>query len=110
MNLASSSISVIALGGELELSRRNEVREALTLDGAPAAVLLDFSDVTYADSTTLAELLRFHREASTANVRVALLVKSKQFARVIEYAGLDGAFNLFDRRSSALSYLGGAKG
>jgi len=110
MNLTSSSIAVIALDGELELSRRKEVREALNLDGPPSAVLLDFSAVTYADSSTLAELFRFHQEASAANVRVALLVKSKQFARVIEYAGLEGAFQLFDRRSSALSYLGGAPG
>jgi len=79
-------------------------------NGAPSAVLLDFADVNYADSTTLAELLRFHQEASAANVKVALLVKSKQFARVIEYAGLGGAFELFDRRSSALSYLAGVQG
>jgi anti-anti-sigma factor len=106
MSLSSSSITVIALSGELELSRRDEVRDALKLNSTQTAVLIDFSNVTYADSTTLAELLRFYTDAMSAGIRVALLIKSKQFARVIEYAGLGEAFKLFEHRSDALSYLG----
>lgn len=102
----SSSISVVSLRGELELSRKDEICRALTLSGTESAVLVDFSDVSYADSTALAELLRFYRQAMQASVTVALLIKSKQFARVIEYAGLGEAFQVFGDRSSALSYLG----
>ena len=108
--IPSSSITVISLGGELELSRKNEIQHALRLNGRETAVLIDFSDVTYADSTTLAELLRFYSQALQSHVTVALLIKSQQFARVIEYAGLQEAFQVFHDRSAALSYLGNPHG
>ena len=106
----SSSITVIALSGELELSRKAEIQRALQLHGREMAVLIDFSDVSYADSTALAELLRYFSEATKAHVAVALLIKSVQFARVIEYAGLAEAFQVFRDRSAALNYLGKSHG
>jgi anti-anti-sigma regulatory factor len=45
------------LAGELEISRKREMRDALALSESARAVLLDLSDVTYADSTALTELL-----------------------------------------------------
>lgn len=103
------SITVIRLGGELELSRKTEIRAALRLGGMESAVLIDFADVTYADSTALSELLRFYAESLKAKIPVAVLIKSKQFARVIEYAGLGEAFKIFEDRSAALNYLGNAR-
>ena len=105
----SPSISVIHLSGELELSRKIEIRDALRLRGSESAILVDFSEVTYADSTALAELLRFYAESVKAKIPVAVLIKSRQFARVIEYAGLANAFRIFEDRSEALQYLGAAR-
>ncbi len=100
------SIAVIALSGELEISRKTEIRTALQLNEAARAVLIDCSAVSYADSTALAELMRFHSEADTRGVSVAILIGNKQFARLLEYAGLAGAFAVFESRGAALSYLG----
>ncbi len=60
--LMSKSIAVIRLSGELEIGRRAEIAQALVVSGNEAAVLLDFSEVTYADSTSLAEMLRFRED------------------------------------------------
>ncbi|MDQ2909252.1 MAG: STAS domain-containing protein [Candidatus Eremiobacteraeota bacterium] len=103
--MSSQSLAVIRLEGELEISRRDEIARALQLDGSERGILLDFSDVTYADSTTLAELLRFRADAERLGVPVAILIASKQFARLIQYAGLSAAFEIFGERSAALTYL-----
>lgn len=101
----SSSIGVVRLTGELEIGRRAEIATALVLAGNESGVLLDFSEVTYADSTTLAEMLRFRDEAATAGIPVAIVIGSKQFARLIEYAGLAHAFRIFEDRGEALTDL-----
>jgi anti-anti-sigma factor len=104
----SKSIAVIRLTGELEIGRRDEIAQALVINGNESGVLLDFCDVSYADSTSLAELLRFRDEAARHNVPVAIVTGSKQFARLIQYAGLSHAFRIFDNRAEALTDLSGA--
>jgi len=101
----STSIAVIRLAGELEVGRKAEIAGALTLGGNEAAVLLDFSEVSYADSTTLTEMLRFRDEAAGAGIPVAIVIGSKQFARLIQYAGLAAAFRIFENRGEALTEL-----
>jgi anti-anti-sigma factor len=104
------SIAVIKLSGELEIGRKDEIRAALKMPAGATAVLMDFGEITYADSTALAELLRFRAEAESAGVRVAIVtgVANQQFARLITYAGLQEAFAVFEARAAALNYLGGA--
>ncbi len=105
-----SSYDVVTLAGELDVSRRPEVVAALGQASGGRGVLLDLSDVTYADSTVIAELLRFRNEANVRGRRVALLSGSPQLARLLEYAGLSKAFALFDDRGTALTYLSGTSG
>jgi anti-anti-sigma factor len=103
------SIAVIALSGELEIGRKVEIRDTLQMVESATSVLIDFSEVTYADSTALAELMRFRSEADTRNVSVAILVGHRQFSRLLEYAGLSQTFAVFDSRAAALSYLASPK-
>ena len=99
------TVSVIRLTGELEIGRKAEMRDSLRLAGDEQSVLVDFSEVTYADSATLAELVRFHNEAEKAGVPVAIVVGDQRFTRLLQYAGLAEAFAVFDDRSSALTFL-----
>ncbi len=101
----NKSITVIRLTGELEIGRRDEIAALLVVSGSEAGILLDFSDVSYADSTSLAELLRFRDDADKQNVPVAIVIGSKQFARLIQYAGLGHAFRIFENRAEALMDL-----
>jgi anti-anti-sigma factor len=97
--------TVVTLAGELDIARRKEMAAALRLRGGEHAVLLDLDAVTYADSTALSELLRFRGEAETAGVRLALLIGSRQLARIVQYAALRGVFAIFEDRAAALRYL-----
>jgi len=104
----SDSIKTIRLSGELEIGRKDEIREALRRSPGDRAILVDLSDVTYADSVALTELLRFCVASSRDAIPVALVVRTPQFARVVEYAGLAAAFKIFSDSDAALTYLGQA--
>ena len=97
--------AVVRLSGELDVSRKDELRSALQMALQAPSVLLDLADVTYADSTALVELLHFCSDLKDADVPVALLIEAPQFARLIKYAGLDQVFAVFDERDAAVAYL-----
>ena len=98
-------ITVIRLDGELEISRKDEIRTALAGGNEAEAVLLDLSQVTYADSIALTELLRFCAEALREKRPVALVIQTPQFARVVQYAELADAFTIFGDERKARAYL-----
>jgi anti-anti-sigma factor len=100
-----AGVSVIRLDGELEIGRKDELARLLQLKGTESSVLVDCSSVTYADSTALAELLRFRADAQARAVSLAVLIESRQFARIVQYAGLAEAFAIFENRPDALAYL-----
>lgn len=102
-----SSYDVVRLDGELDVSRRAEVVAMLRQASGGRSVLIDLSSVSYADSTVIAELLRFRNEANAQGRRIALLSGSPQLVRLLEYAGLSRAFALFQDRGAALTYLAG---
>src|ERR1700683_4125556 len=98
-------IQTIRLAGELDLSRKREIRDAFAFSNGTRAVLLDLSEVVYADSTALTELLRFCATAQGANVPIAIVIAAPQFLRLVQYAGLATAFKIFQDRGEALQYL-----
>jgi anti-anti-sigma factor len=102
----ASMLAVVTMSGELDISRRAEMRLTFRIDGDPAGVLVDLSAVTYADSSAISELLRFRRELGLRGLPVALLIDSPQFRRLLEYAGVGDAFAVFEERAAALTYLG----
>jgi anti-anti-sigma factor len=91
--------------GELDLSRKREIRDAFVLSKGARGVLLDLSEVVYADSTALTELLRFCAMAQGANIPLAIVIAAPQFLRIVQYAGLATAFKIFSERDDALRYL-----
>jgi anti-anti-sigma factor len=98
-------IQTIQLAGELDLSRKREIRDAFAFSNDARAVLLDLSEVVYADSTALTELLRFCAMARGANIPIAIVIAAPQFLRLVQYAGLATAFKVFHDRGEALQYL-----
>ncbi|HKU81199.1 MAG TPA: STAS domain-containing protein, partial [Candidatus Tumulicola sp.] len=103
--VSAAGVSVVRLAGELEIGRKAEIRDALQLRGSERSVLIDFSQVTYADSTALAELLRFRADAQRREIPIAVLVGSPQLDRIVQYAGLSQAIPIFHERSEALAHL-----
>ncbi len=101
----SDPIKTICFSGELDIARKQEIRNALAASDDAPDVLLDLGEVTYADSIALTELLRFCVNAERDGRPVALVIRTPQFARLIQYAGLASAFKIFDDNAAALEYL-----
>jgi anti-anti-sigma factor len=100
-----SSPDIIKLVGELDIGRREEVRRALQVDGPGPGILVDFFEISYTDSTIIAQLLCFYNDARAAERRVAILIGCPQFDRILQYAGLSEVFPIFTDRTAALNYL-----
>lgn len=100
-----AAIETIRLSGELEISRKHEIRGAFNASPGAKAVLVDLSEVTYADSTALTELLRFCVTAQHEELPIVVVIRTRQFARLVQYAGLGNAFKIFDDYGEALAYL-----
>lgn len=98
-------IKTIRFSGELEISRKNEIRQALCRTDEDRAVLIDLAEVTYADSVALTELLRFCVDSQRDAIPVALVIQTPQLARVVQYAGLATAFKTFDDVGAAAAHL-----
>ena len=101
----SDPIKTICFSGELDIARKDEIRDALAAPDGGSPVLLDIAEVTYADSIALTELLRFCITAQHDGRPVALVIQTPQFARLIQYAGLASAFKIFHDNEEALHYL-----
>jgi anti-anti-sigma factor len=100
-----STFEVIKLVGELDVARKEELHAALVIPPSARAILLDMSEVSYADSTALTEMLRFSALAERERVPVAIVATSPQLNRIISYAGLNEVFKIFADRGEALRYL-----
>ena len=103
--MSQAAVKVIRLSGELEIGRKDEIRQNLFASAEPGPIMLDLSEVTYADSIALTELLRFCADAQRERRPVAFVIQTPQFARLIEYAGLATVFKVFSDRADAIAYL-----
>jgi anti-anti-sigma factor len=101
-------IATIRLTGELEINRKAEIRHALTFSENARGAVIDLSEVTYADSTALTELLRFCAGLQRDEVPVAVVIRTPQLSRLVQYAGLSSAFKIFNDIEKARRYVAAA--
>jgi anti-sigma B factor antagonist len=82
--------------GEVEVFTAPQVVEAfdLALQDRPAWLVLDLSDVTFADSTGVAALIRCRRKAAAANVEMSLACGDGPVGRLLNATGLAQVFSL----------------
>jgi anti-anti-sigma factor len=89
--------SEIVLEGELDLATRPTLDEALETamwPGPVATLLVDLTEVTFADSTTLAWLLAAHDRAQSAATRFLAVVGPGPVRTLLELTGLYGRFKV----------------
>lgn len=94
---------VIALNGEWDIYRREELRKLFRAAYEAVTAILDLSAVSYADSTVLSELvqLRKHREAQ--DLPPVALVPSPQFERVLSITRMDRLWPCYPSVEAALA-------
>lgn len=101
------SLWIVGLHGEHDLSTVAHLRDELAALFAEATTLVvDLSDATFIDSSVVRELiLAQQRVDEDDQEQLAIIAPQEGFpARVIELAGADRLFCLFERRADALRW------
>jgi anti-sigma B factor antagonist len=98
---------VIALGGEVDLYTAPEFKQQLleVIRQGAKDVVVDFSDTTFIDSTTLGVLVGGVKRLRTNDGRLSLVCSDRNITKIFEITGLDRVFTIYGSRDEALSQL-----
>jgi anti-sigma B factor antagonist len=101
---------VIALAGEVDLYTAPEFKQQLLDVIAKGAkdVVVDFSDTTFIDSTTLGVLVGGVKRLRSGDGQLSLVCNDRNITKIFEITGLDRVFTIHGTREEALSAIGSA--
>jgi anti-sigma B factor antagonist len=102
---------VIELGGEIDLYTAPEFKERMAeiIDEGKTRVVVDLSQATFIDSTTLGVLVGGVKRLRPAGGSLALVCADENITKIFEITGLDRVFPIHESRDEALSEVGSAE-
>jgi anti-sigma B factor antagonist len=101
---------VIALAGEVDLYTAPEFKQQLLDVIAQGAkdVVVDLSETTFIDSTTLGVLVGGVKRLRTNDGQLSLVCSDRNITKIFEITGLDRVFTIYGSRDEALAGMGSA--
>ena len=95
---------VIALAGEVDLYTAPEFKQQLldVIAKGGKDVIVDFSDTTFIDSTTLGVLVGGVKRLRTNDGQLSLICSDRNITKIFEITGLDRVFTIYGTRDEAL--------
>jgi anti-sigma B factor antagonist len=102
---ASPAITVFDVVGDADLHSAAELRERLrgAIDEGATVLVLDLSQTTLVDSTSLGVLLGAMKRLREHEGQIRLVVPRPEIRRVFEVTMLDRIFPLFETRTQAIA-------
>jgi anti-sigma B factor antagonist len=96
---------VISLAGEVDLYTAPEFKQQLleVIGQGGKQVIVDFSDTTFIDSTTLGVLVGGVKRLRTNEGQLALVCSDRNITKIFEITGLDRVFTIYPTRAEAVS-------
>lgn len=102
---AADGASIVAIGGELDLSTIPRMQAPLLEQiGQRPAVLVDLSGLTFIDSSGIGILIQALRGSNGTPVHI-LIATDSQVDRVFRIAGVSEALPVFTDRERALTWM-----
>jgi anti-sigma B factor antagonist len=103
---------VISLAGEVDLYTAPEFKQQLleVIGQGATEVLVDLSDTTFIDSTTLGVLVGGIKRLREQDGGLALVCNDRNITKIFEITGLDKVFAIYPSRDEALAGSGAARG
>ena len=97
--------ALVTATGEIDAATAHSLQEAVltALDGGHRRVLLDFTHVTFIDSTGLGVLVTSHRRAQSLGARFAVVHPTSHTRKLIRVLGLDQVLSVYDTADEALA-------
>ena len=98
---------VISLAGEVDLYTAPEFKQQLleVISEGARNVVVDFSDTTFIDSTTLGVLVGGVKRLRTNDGQLSLVCSDRNITKIFEITGLDRVFTIYPTRSEALEQV-----
>lgn len=102
---ADAGVTVIALTGEVDLYTAPELKQELVrvIDGGARTVVVDLTNATFIDSTTLGVLIGGVKRLRPNGGGLELVVTDRNIRKIFEITGLDRVFPLHETRAGALA-------
>ena len=99
---------VISLAGEVDLYTAPEFKQQLldVIGKGGKEVVVDFSNTTFIDSTTLGVLVGGVKRLRTNDGQLSLVCADRNITKIFEITGLDRVFTIYPTRDEAVSNLG----
>ncbi|HYY64396.1 MAG TPA: STAS domain-containing protein [Gaiellaceae bacterium] len=99
---------VIALAGEVDLYTAPEFKQQLldVIAKGGKHVIVDFSDTTFIDSTTLGVLVGGVKRLRTNDGQLSLVCNDRNITKIFEITGLDRVFTIYPTRDEAIANAG----
>ena len=99
---------VISLKGEVDLYTAPEFKQQLleVIGQGGREVIVDFSDTTFIDSTTLGVLVGGVKRLRTNDGQLSLVCSDRNITKIFEITGLDRVFTIYPTRDEAVAKLG----
>jgi anti-sigma B factor antagonist len=98
---------VISLAGEVDLYTAPEFKQQLldVIGKGGKEVVVDFSDTTFIDSTTLGVLVGGVKRLRTNDGQLSLVCSDRNITKIFEITGLDRVFTIYTTREEAVAKL-----
>ena len=102
---------VISLAGEVDLYTAPEFKQQLleVIGQGGKEVVVDFSNTTFIDSTTLGVLVGGVKRLRPTGGSLALVCTDQNISKIFEITGLDRVFPIYKSREEALENVGTAQ-
>ena len=96
---------VISLAGEVDLYTAPEFKQQLleVIGQGAKHVVVDFSDTTFIDSTTLGVLVGGVKRLRPTGGSLSLVCTDQNISKIFEITGLDSVFPIYKSRDEALA-------
>jgi anti-sigma B factor antagonist len=103
------STHLVELGGEIDLYTAPEFKQRVAgaIESGKRQLVVDLSDATFIDSTTLGVLVGAEKQLRASDGAVVLVCPERNIRKVFEITGLDRVFTLHDSRDAALADAAG---
>jgi anti-sigma B factor antagonist len=105
---AGDDAYVIALSGEVDLYTAPEFKQQLleVIGQGTRNVVVDFSDTTFIDSTTLGVLVGGVKRLRPGGGQLSLVCSDRNITKIFEITGLNKVFPIHETREEALGSAG----
>src|SRR5207248_1023489 len=101
---------VISLSGEVDLYTAPEFKQQLleVIGQGGKDIVVDLSDTTFIDSTTLGVLVGGVKRLRPAGGQLTLVCSDRNITKIFEITGLDKVFPIYGSRNEAVEQIGQA--